>query len=234
MTLRPFWRYYGGKWRAALRYPAPLYTTIVEPFAGAAGYSLRYPDRRVILVERYAVVAEMWRWLIAASPAEVLRVPCVEAVADLPGWVPAGDRALVGFSMNSAITSPRSELSAGWRSLASQGRKRVGWSAAQRDLVASQVAAIKHWRIIEGDYTAAPPIAATWYVDPPYSGRAGSHYVHGSGALDFDALALWCRGLVGQTIVCETAGASWLPFVPMGESKAGPGRAPSREAVWCN
>jgi hypothetical protein len=35
---------------------------MVEPFAGAAGYSLRYPERDVILVERYAVVAEMWRY----------------------------------------------------------------------------------------------------------------------------------------------------------------------------
>jgi hypothetical protein len=32
--LRPFWRYYGGKWRAAPRYPAPRYDTIIEPFAG--------------------------------------------------------------------------------------------------------------------------------------------------------------------------------------------------------
>lgn len=34
MTLKPFWRYYGGKWRAAPSYPAPLHNTIVEPFAG--------------------------------------------------------------------------------------------------------------------------------------------------------------------------------------------------------
>jgi len=42
--LRPFWRYYGGKWRAAPSYPSPRCETIIEPFAGAAGYSLRYPD----------------------------------------------------------------------------------------------------------------------------------------------------------------------------------------------
>lgn len=40
-ALKPFWRYYGGKYRAAPRYPVPLHRTIVEPFAGAAGYSLR-------------------------------------------------------------------------------------------------------------------------------------------------------------------------------------------------
>lgn len=73
--LRPFWRYYGAKWRIAPRYPAPRHRTIVEPFAGAAGYSLRYPDRDVILVEKYHVIAEIWRWLIAATPDEVRAIP---------------------------------------------------------------------------------------------------------------------------------------------------------------
>jgi len=44
--LRPFWRYYGGKWRAAPRYPAPRHDLIIEPFAGAAGYAMRYPDQK--------------------------------------------------------------------------------------------------------------------------------------------------------------------------------------------
>jgi len=33
--LKPFWQYYGGKWRAAPHYPKPRHDTIVEPFAGA-------------------------------------------------------------------------------------------------------------------------------------------------------------------------------------------------------
>jgi len=36
LGLRPFWCYFGGKWRAAPHYPAPMHPTIVEPFAGAA------------------------------------------------------------------------------------------------------------------------------------------------------------------------------------------------------
>jgi hypothetical protein len=90
--LKPFWRYYGGKWRAALTYPPPQHATIIEPFAGAAGYSLRYPDREVILVERYAVVAEIWRYLIRVPAREVLAIPEVDDVADLPGWVPEAAR----------------------------------------------------------------------------------------------------------------------------------------------
>lgn len=87
MTLRPFWRYYGGKYRAAPRYPQPRHGTIIEPFAGSAGYALRYHRLDVVLVERYAVIAEMWRWLVAATAAEVLAIPDVEHVDALPGWV---------------------------------------------------------------------------------------------------------------------------------------------------
>src|SRR5689334_5925034 len=87
-SLKPFWRYYGGKWRAAPRYPTPLHDTIVEPFAGAAGYSLRYPDRRVILVDAYPVIAGMWRYLIRVSADEIRRIPEVEHVDALPSWVP--------------------------------------------------------------------------------------------------------------------------------------------------
>ena len=40
-ALLPFWAYYGGKWRSAPRYPAPVHGRIIEPFAGAAGYAMR-------------------------------------------------------------------------------------------------------------------------------------------------------------------------------------------------
>lgn len=52
-AMRPFFGYYGGKWRDAVKnYPAPEHAVIVEPFAGSAGYALRYPDRKVVLCER--------------------------------------------------------------------------------------------------------------------------------------------------------------------------------------
>ena len=151
MGLKPFWRYYGGKWRAAPRYPKPLHETIIEPFAGAAGYALRYPDRRVILVEKYPVVAEMWRFLIGATPKDILQIPLVEHVDALPDQTPQGARHLVGFCMNSAVCSPRLALSSGRKKLRAMGRKFEGWSEAQRERVAMQVKAIKHWRIIEDD-----------------------------------------------------------------------------------
>ena len=230
ISLKPFWRYYGGKWRAAPRYPAPLYDTIVEPFAGAAGYSLRYPDRKVVLVERYAIVAEIWRYLIGVSAAEVRRIPLVEAVADLPPWVPQGGRYLVGFAMNAAVVSPRATLSSGRKRLRSMGCIFEGWSEAQRERVATQVDRIRHWRIIEGDYSAAPDTTASWFIDPPYNNKAGSYYVH--AAIDYRALGGWCLDRSGQVIVCENEGATWLPFKPFATFKAGLNGSGSKEVIY--
>lgn len=56
MNLSPFFCYYGGKWRAALKYPKPAFAKVIEPFAGAAGYSLRYPHLDVTLYEIDPVV----------------------------------------------------------------------------------------------------------------------------------------------------------------------------------
>jgi hypothetical protein len=233
-TLRPFWRYYGGKWRSAPRYPAPVHGTIIEPFAGSAGYSLRYLELRVTLVERYHVIAEIWRFLIGVSESELLRIPCVESVDDLPTWVPDGGRWLVGFNMNTAGSQPRRTLSSGCRKLLSAGRKRQGWNEAQRAMVASQLGAIRHWKIIEGDYSDAPDVKATWFVDAPYQGRAGSHYVHGSAKIGWSALGLWCACRRGQVIVCEASGADWLPFMDFGTVKSGPNSktGTSAEAIW--
>lgn len=232
-SLKPFWRYYGGKWRAAPKYPKPQYDTIIEPFAGAAGYSLRYPDRQVILIEKYAVLAEMWRYLIGVKSAEVRRIPTVDHVDELPAWVPEGARSLVGFSLNSATTRPSKSMSSGQQWLRSRGRKYEGWGEGRRELVARQVSLIKHWRIIEGDYTGAPDVDATWFVDPPYNNSAGRFYVHAD--LDYAALGLWCRSRSGQTIVCENAGADWLPFRPfMNFKKNEMTGKTSSEVIWTN
>ncbi len=233
-ALKPFWRYYGGKWRASMAdaYPRPLHQTIVEPFAGAAGYSLRYgSDRDVVLVEKYPTIAAIWRWLIGADPAEVRAIPETDSVDDLPEWVPQSARWLVGFTMNSVSTTPRRTLSAGRRMLRAKHRQYEGWTHAMRERVAEQVTRIRHWKVIEGDYALSPDIAATWFIDPPYEGM-GRHYVHGSRGLDYSALAEWCLARRGQPIVCEQRGASWLPFRTLGVFKAGPNSRASAEAVW--
>lgn len=228
--LKPFWAYYGGKWRAAPRYPKPIHSTIIEPFAGAAGYAMRYPDREVILVEKYPIVAEIWRYLIGASSAEILRIPLVESVCDLPSGTPEGGRYLVGFCLNAATASPCCVLSSGARFLRAAGRTIVGWSEERRSRVAQQVNSIKHWRIIEGDFSAAPKVEATWFIDPPYNNSAGKSYVHHE--IDYSVLGDWCANLSGQVIVCENEGAVWLPFQPFATLKAGVNGKGSKEVLW--
>jgi site-specific DNA-adenine methylase len=224
IKLKPFWRYYGGKYRAAPKYPTPDHGTIIEPFAGAAGYSTRYHDRNVILVEKNPVIAEMWRWLIAASPSDVLAVPNVDHVDDLPSGLPEGAVYWFRFTINEAVAAPRSSRSP------SQRRAGTNWP----DRVASQVEHIKHWKIIEGDYTQAPMMRdATYFVDPPYNNKAGSHYPCGPKGIDYPALGQWCQEIPGQAIVCENEGADWLPFVKLYDLKTAMTKGEKRaEVVW--
>lgn len=229
LGIRPFWRYYGGKWRAAPRYPAPLYDTIIEPFAGSAGYSLRYPERKVVLIEKYPVIAEMWRYLIAVKESELLSIPEVESTDDLPPWVPLGARYLVGFCLNDASAAPRKTLSAGMRRMQKTGRVK-GWTEQQKLNIAGNLSRIRHWKILEGDFSIAPDTPATWFVDPPYSSPAGRHYKYAD--VDYPPLGEWCESRPGQVIVCENVGATWLPFRDFATFRAGLYSKGSAEVIW--
>jgi site-specific DNA-adenine methylase len=56
--------YYGSKSKIWKKYPAPLHNIIIEPFSGAANYSLRYSHgRHVILIEKNPVIVSMLKWL---------------------------------------------------------------------------------------------------------------------------------------------------------------------------
>ena len=227
--LRPFFSFYGGKWRAAPHYPTPRYRRLVEPFAGAAGYSTRYPLCDVVLVEADPVIAGLWRWLISATASEVLALP-----AAVPDTVAAlrlapGPSALIGFWLNKGAAGPRQRPSAWMRGGLCP---RSYWGPEIRERIASQVGSIRHWTVIEGDFADAPDDEATYFVDPPYVG-AGVHYRKRFNR--HAELGDWCRSRRGQVIACENVGATWLPFehfrdIQSNPSKRGKGR--SAEAIW--
>lgn len=218
MNLKPFWRYFGGKYRSALMYPQPKYDTIIEPFAGAAGYSLRYNQRKIVLVEKYPIIAGIWKYLIKVSEEEILLIPETENIENLPSWVPQEARWLVGFNLNDGASSPRKVLSVGRKKLAKMGRKFEGWNEAKKNRIASQLHGIRHWRVIEGDFTKSPDFKATWFIDPPYQ-VAGKGYVYTINDR-YEELSRWCLSRKGQIIVCESSGANWLPFDEIGKVKS--------------
>jgi hypothetical protein len=234
MSLKPFWRYYGGKYRAAPGYAAPEYRTVIEPFAGAAGYSLRYPGRDVILVDRSPIIAGIWRYLIGASASDVLAIPDIPdggTVDDLPVCQEA--RWLAGFWCNDGTVHPCKTASAWNRAHAASGKSTAGWGHGARARIARQVDQIRHWRIIEGDYHDAPDLRATWFVDPPYSTPAGRYYKEQPAS--FSDLGAWCRTRQGQVMVCEQQGADWLPFRPHETIRATVGKARAgvcHEVIW--
>jgi hypothetical protein len=218
--LSPFFRFYGGKWRDTPRfYPAPVYGTIVEPFAGSAGYAVRYAERNVVLCEIDPIIAAVWDFLIHVSYGEIMDIPDLgpgESVDDLPVCQEA--RWLVGFWLNPGASSPRKSPSK-WMRGGTRPRCSF-WGWAVRERVAAQVGSIRHWRVFNCSYEDCPVTEpATWFVDPPYEG-AGKHYRFGPSGIDYDALGKWCKELPGQVIVCENEGATWLPFEYLGDVRA--------------
>ena len=231
VRLKPFFCYYGGKWRAAPRYPAPEHNTIIEPFAGAAGYATCYPDRKVVLVEKDPMIAGLWRYLTHVTPKEIMSIP-----AEVPGMVDdlaicEEARWLVGFWCNKGTASPCKSASKWMRS---GTRPNSFWGSTIRERIALQVEAIQHWQVIEGSYDQAPDVPATWFVDPPYQDM-GKYYRHRK--VDYEQLATWCKTREGQVMVCEQQGAGWLPFKPFATIRATPGthgRSFSTEVLWTN
>lgn len=228
--LRKFFSYYGSKGSAAKHYPAPDYATIVEPFAGSAGYSLLYADRKVILCDVDPVIAAIWRYLIRVTPEEILAIPDAAldgSVDDIRVCQEA--KWLVGFWLNCGTASPCKRPSAWMRSGTRPGSF---WGSRVRETIASQLAAIRHWEVREVSYVdCLSPTLATWFVDPPYV-AGGQHYRAGPKGIDYAALAEWCQTRPGQTIVCEREGSTWLPFRFLADMQTTRKDARLREAVW--
>jgi site-specific DNA-adenine methylase len=227
VTLRPFFPYYGSKWRSAPLYPRPEHDHVIEPFAGSAGYACRHEPRHVLLVDADPIIAGVWDYLIHASQRDVLSLPGVAAGQDVRELGVSQEAAwLIGFWINRGAAQPRNVRTA-YSTRTERGQ--LVWGERARQRIASQLERIRHWRVEHGTYEQARNGRATYFVDPPY-GEAGKHYKHRD--VDYAALASWCSDLDGQVIVCENEGADWLPFRPLASIKASRGR--SAEAIWTN
>ena len=212
-TLKPFFYYFGSKARSSIHYPAPIYQTIIEPFCGSAGYSLRYYYKDVYLSDIDEKVVGTWDYLIHASEMDILKLPNVSpgmSVTELNICQEA--RWLIGWWLNGGSSQPKNTPSASMRS----GRSPSSfWGINIKARIADQLEYIRHWKVTCAHYTCVDNMVGTWFVDPPYQ-NAGVYYKYGSTKLDYQHLASWCRSRAGEVIVCENYGASWLPFEYLG------------------
>lgn len=206
--LNPFFSYFGSKYRVGRHYSEPKYSTIIEPFAGSAGYSLRFPDKRVQLIDSYEPIVQLWNYLIKVSEEEILSLPVRDFDRDHPVdalRIAPEAKLLLGFwlteSQTSASRYPLSQSRGG------------NWTKRKRALVADQLQYIRHWKAQHASYAdIVDPGPATWFIDPPYQ-QAGRRYRQRN--IDYGHLADWCKSRQGQVIVCEQHPAAWLPFVPL-------------------
>ncbi len=203
------WSYYGSKSKIAYYYPAPKHNTIIEPFAGAARYSLFYakPETQVILCDKYQVVADLWRFLIErATPESILNLPILEPKENLDNYaLLKEEKYLIGFFLNNGSAQPKKSPA-----------KFNSWNAAKRQEIADNLQKIKHWKIFCGTYQDVPNENATWFIDPPYQTQ-GKWYQSSvnNKSINYADLADYCKTRSGQVIVCENIEAKWLPFKPL-------------------
>lgn len=197
--------YYGSKSKIVNHYPAPSYDTIIEPFAGSARYSLKYFEKNIILVDKYDVVCDIWRWLQQCSEEYILSFPSFEV----------GDRILIEY----LDCKEQYELI---RLLLQQGtvggNKAYQWGIKSYRQNLKQIAGnlhkIRHWEVVNGDYGSIENRQATWFIDPPYQ-FGGHKYKCSNKKIDYDNLKDWSTSRIGESIICENAKANWMPFEPL-------------------
>lgn len=211
--------YYGRKKQIAKYYPRPAYDTIIEPFAGAAAYSL-YKDnwkKNVILIEKDPKVYEIWDWLIHRAT--------VEEIDNLPKLT-VGEKSSEFLHIIHAAT----KMAFAFRTIKVTPVLERNWEISRR-VFKENLYKVKHWQIINDDYSVAPDIEATWFIDPPYKGDGGMGYRFGSNTIDYPKLAEWAKARKGEVIFCEGKEGDYLPFKPLLELKGVAGKT-SKEVVY--
>ena len=212
MKYRSIFSYYGGKSKLAARYASPRHDLILEPFAGGAAYSLLYHERMVKLNDLDSLTFGAWSFLLQKDALDLVQ-------QHVPRTINRGDNIydLVNADCPAGlITLMRAAAAPG--SFGAKGiRKQVTpWgSRAWHRLIPRLeywIPKISHWSVTNVDFSLMPNDQGQWFIDPPYANVAGSDYR--TGGINYMSLAAWCRARHGSVIVCENAGAAWLPFTP--------------------
>lgn len=231
----PLFKLFGSKWSASKYYPTPEYDTIVEPFAGSAGYSLRHYQKSVRIAESNTHVYNLWNWLINDAKEDDIR--------SIPLNIPEGtDIRELG------MTDGQNLLLKNWQrtnnvgncwTISPWGNKPGQWTENTRSRVAEQSQCIKHWNVYKNSSEVFDNTENTWFVDPPYL-----YNYNYKTTVDFESLGKTCNSLLGQVIVCEATCPKtqqvpgWLPFKPFRRTVTSRRKANnnhhSNELIWTN
>jgi len=211
--------FYGRKKQLASHYPPPQHDVIIEPFAGSAAYALYDENwkREVVLIDRDPRIVDIWRWLIDdARPSDILALPDLKI----------GERSSEFLHIVHAAT----KMAFAYKTIKVTPVLERNWEISKR-VMATAVSKVKHWQVLCDDYTSAPEVEATWFIDPPYKGDPGMGYAFGSDRLDYDALSDWILQRRGQVIACEGPHGNYLPFAPLRVNMGVAGKQ-STEVIW--
>lgn len=180
-------------------------------------YTMHHRPSRAIGIEIDCRVVDLWRRMssVTAEFAESVELPLVGNPTDdlLVKLCSYSEHALSSGTMT--VTS---RMVRDWRSVHRRAAADGAWATAAVDY--------QH-----GSYEQAPDVEATWFIDPPYQRANRRGYLHGASGIDFSELACWVQKRRGQVIVCEQAGADWLPFTDFRPVASHRGRQ-STEVIW--
>lgn len=201
--------YFGAKHGLARYYPPPGLSTIIEPFAGAAGYSVYWarPGQRVKLYDKDPAVVALWETLLGSSCRDVLQ-DCEEQLAS--GQATHPFLTMIRGSGHGRVSGQEVAKVNDWM--------KVMWGQEKRRILgALPVMQSGKWSIEGRSYETLDNDRAVWFIDPPYKPygtSAGNEYGQGASTIDYEHLSAWCQERRGQVIVCEQQPADWLNFRP--------------------
>ncbi len=214
----PLFKWFGSKWLSSKTLPPPKHS-VIEPFAGGAGYSLRHAAwKSALIAESNPLVFRLWQWLVRdASWSAIREIPLgVKEGTDIRtlGLCPGQELLLKHWQRTNNVGNC-------W-TISPWGNKPGQWTANTRARVAEEFHAVRQWQVLSSAWSCLDTyheFQRTWFIDPPYQ----FNYQYGNNAIDYRKLAARVGTLQGQIIVCEAVCPKtqnvpeWLPFRHFGK-----------------
>ena len=211
--------YYGRKKKLAKFYPQPKYDTLIEPFAGSAAYSLHGDNwqKNVILIEKDERIYKIWKWFIEeATEQDILNLPDLKEGDYTSDFLQILHMVTKGAFVRKKVKVTKI-MERNWR--------------INKPAMAKNLYKVKHWQIINGDYSDAPDVEATWFIDPPYFSDAGMGYNHNCKDINYGDFTDFILSRKGEVICCDCEEADYLPFESLVELSAVAGKK-SKEMIF--